>query len=96
MRRTRKTISLPVKKSIFMIEIFSSQIKLKKNFFKIGKLNWLKMQNMTQCDALITKNYILAIEKSMFKIEIFSLEFKVKKNFFKIGKLNYPKMKNMT
>ena len=46
-----------------MIEIFSSQIKLKKNFFKIGKLNWLNMQNMIECDALITKNYILALKK---------------------------------
>ena len=30
-----------------------------KNFFKIGKWNWLKMQNMTQRDALIAKRYIL-------------------------------------
>ena len=63
MRRTRKTISLPIKKSNFMIGIFSSQINLKKNFFKIGKLNWLKMKNMTQCEALITKNYISALKK---------------------------------
>ena len=33
---------------------------MKKYFFKIGYQNWLKMQNMTQRDALIRKNYILA------------------------------------
>ena len=42
------------------MEIFSSEIVMKKNFFKIGKQNWLKMHNITQRDALITKNYILA------------------------------------
>ena len=47
-----------------MIEIFSSEIKLKKNFFKIGKRNWLKMHNMTQRDARITKNYILANQET--------------------------------
>ena len=46
-----------------MIEILTSEIKLKKNFFKIGKRNWLKMHNMTQRDARITKNYILANQK---------------------------------
>ena len=44
------------------MEIFSSEIMMKKNFFKIGKQNWLKMHNMAQRDALITKNYILANE----------------------------------
>ena len=42
------------------MEIFSSEIMMKKNFFEIGKQNWLKTHNMTQRDALITKNYILA------------------------------------
>ena len=42
------------------MEIFSSEIIIKKNFFEIGKQNWLKTHNMTQRDALITKNYILA------------------------------------
>ena len=37
-------------------------------------MNWLKMQNMTQRDALITKNFILAIKKSFFYLEIFSSE----------------------
>ena len=71
MRRTQKTISLPIKKSIFMTKIFLSQIKLKKNFFKIGKLNWLKMQNMTQCDALITKNYISALKNNFLTWKFF-------------------------
>ena len=46
-----------------MMEIFSSEIKLKKIFFKIGKQNWLKLHDMTQGDARITKNYILANQK---------------------------------
>ena len=79
-----------------MIEIFSSQIKLKKNCFKIKKLNGLKMQNMTQCDALITKNYILAFKKYFFNMEIFTSEIMMKKNFFKIGKQNWLKMKTIT
>ena len=46
-----------------MIEILSSEIKLKKNFFKIGKRNWQKMHNMTQGGARITKNYTLTHRK---------------------------------
>ena len=35
--RSRKTIYLPIKKSMFKIEIYSLEIEVKKNFFKIGK-----------------------------------------------------------
>ena len=113
-RWLRKTIFEPTKKSIFKIEIFWSEIEVKKflwnwkiefatnaeydtawsadheklylspsknhfldrnflvrnwgekNFFEIGKLNWLKMQDTTQRDALITKNYIWAHQKINF------------------------------
>ena len=37
-----------------------------KNLFEIGKWNGLKMQNMTQRDPLITKNYIWAHQKINF------------------------------
>ena len=37
------------------------------------------MQNMTQRDVLITKNYILADKKSILNVEIFSTKNKVKK-----------------
>ena len=42
------------------------------------------MQNMTQLDALIKKNYILAQQKSIFKIEMFSSEIEVKKLSLKL------------
>ena len=54
----RKNYILSSQKTIFKIEIFWSEIGVKKRFFDIGKSNWLKMQNLTQRDALITKNYI--------------------------------------
>ena len=51
---------------IVIIEFFSLKIEVKKNFFKIGKYNKLKMKNMTQRDALNTKNYILAHQEIDF------------------------------
>ena len=56
-----------------------------KNFFEIGKSKWPKMQNMTQRDALITKNYIWAYKKKNFKIVIFWSEIEVKKISLKLG-----------
>ena len=38
------------------------------------------MQNITQRDKLMTKNYILAIKKSIFHIKMFSSEI-VRKKF---------------
>ena len=46
-----KIYILAIKKSIYNIEIFSSQNYMRKKFFKFGYHNWLKMQNMTQRDA---------------------------------------------
>ena len=42
------------------------------------------MQNKTQRDVLITKNYILEGKKSILNIEIFSSENKVKKISLKL------------
>ena len=68
---TKNYIFWPIKKSIFKIEIFSSEIEVKKVSFTLENTIALKMQNMTERDALITKKYILAHQKSIFKIEIF-------------------------
>ena len=42
------------------------------------------MQNMTQCDVLNTKNYILPIKRLIFIIEIFSSEIERKKISLKL------------
>ena len=42
------------------------------------------MQNMTQRDLLITKNYILAQKKSIMNIEIFSSQNELKKISLKL------------
>ena len=42
------------------------------------------MRNITQRDAQITKNYILADKKSIFNIEIFSSVIEVKKFSLKL------------
>ena len=59
-----KTTCSPMKKSIFNMEIFTSEIKMKRNFFKMRKQFWLKMHNMTQRDALIKEKYIFAHKKT--------------------------------
>ena len=48
------------------------------------------MQNITQRDKLMTKNYILAIKKSIFHIEIFSSEI-VRKKFLLNWKIELAK-----
>ena len=68
------------KKYLLKIEIFSLETEMKINFFKIGKQNWLKIHNMTDCDAMTQRDALIVI------IEFFSLKIEVKKNFFKIGK----------
>ena len=65
-----------------MTSILSSEIKLKKNFYKIGKQNWLKKKNMIQRDALNTKNYILAHQKIYFSDGNFFVGNSGEKNFF--------------
>ena len=52
----------PSKNQFLRSKFFRQKLRLK-NFFEIGKSKWLKMQNMTQRDALITKNYIWANQK---------------------------------
>ena len=42
-----KNYTLTHQKTIFNIEIFWSELWVKKNFFKIGKYNWKKIQNTT-------------------------------------------------
>ena len=66
-----------------------------KNFSKIGKWNWLKIQNTTYRDALITKNYILSHQNMNFSDQNFFVR-KCEKNFFKIGKWDTLKMHSMT
>ena len=75
---------LPIKKSVLNIEIFSCGNLGEKNFFDIRNLICLKMRNITQRDAQITKNYILADKKSIFNIEIFSSVIEVKKLSLKL------------
>ena len=54
------------------------------------------MQNMTQRDPLIVKNFILAHQKINFKKRNFFVRNWGEKNFFKIGNQNYLIMQNMT
>ena len=55
----------PSKNQVLRSKFFGQKLRLK-NFFEIGKSNWLKLQNMTQRDALIMKNYIWAHQKIKF------------------------------
>ena len=55
----------PSKHEFLRSKFFRHKLRWK-NLFKIGKYIWLKMRNMTQRDALITKNYNLAYQKINF------------------------------
>ena len=61
---TKKYI-LAHQKSIVLSKFFRHKLR-RKNFFKVGKYQWLKKQNMTERDALITKKHILANKKINF------------------------------
>ena len=71
-------------KNQFLRRKFLVRNRGEKNFLEIGKLNWLKMQDITKRDPLITKNYIWALKKKNFKIVIFWSEIEMKKISLKL------------
>ena len=74
-----KTVFEPIKKSIFIIEIFSSEIEMKKIAGKLGNRICKKCRIWQSMMRWLRKTTFDPFKKSLFKIEIFSSKIEMKK-----------------